>query len=156
MQNEGTASGSALVFMQQDDPGVRAPRPSQSSPGHLAKGIRPLTIISIPHVGPLIDTVSQAALTEAMKSPARLCVGADTDEWFPPEPVATSKRARDTYERTAENLCAGCPVRRECLILALRDEAKQGVARSGIYGGTAPWQREALIRRQRRTQAVAA
>ncbi|MEQ4209627.1 WhiB family transcriptional regulator [Actinopolymorpha sp. B9G3] len=69
------------------------------------------------------------------------------DDWFLPEPPATSPRARASYERTAERLCAACPVRPECLEFALRRESGQRAW--GIWGGLAPWQREPLVRARR-------
>lgn len=79
-----------------------------------------------------------------------VCVGdPDPDAWFPPEPrqsgtdtpgMFAARRAR--YEREARALCHGCPVKAECLSLALweeRDEPPSCV--HGVRGATAPWQR---------------
>lgn len=89
------------------------------------------------------------------------CIGAtDPDAWFPREPphgVESSKavqESREVYEATARQLCGGCPVRAECLELALREEA--GLPRTwlhGIRGGTAPWTRENIIRSRKRRAA---
>jgi hypothetical protein len=70
------------------------------------------------------------------------------DDWFLPEPHATSRRARAAYEREAERLCGPCPVRAECLELALRNEAER--ASWGVWGGLAPWQRNSLVAARRR------
>ncbi|MET8140004.1 WhiB family transcriptional regulator [Sphaerisporangium sp. NPDC005288] len=95
-----------------------------------------------------------------------LCVGTEEpDAWFPREPpeftggsaeALAEKRA--AYEAIALDLCGPCPVRAECLELALREEIV--LPRTwvhGIRGGTAPWQRLNLIRqRQRAAQRKAA
>jgi hypothetical protein len=90
------------------------------------------------------------------------CVGStDPDAWFPPEPAqggnvsaeAVAMRRAD-YENTARSLCGGCSVQAECLELALREESN--LPRTwihGIRGGTAPWQRENLIRYRKRLAA---
>jgi hypothetical protein len=70
------------------------------------------------------------------------------DDWFLPEPQATSTRARASYEREAERLCGPCPVRAECLELALRTEADR--LGWGVWGGLAPWQRRRLVDARRR------
>ena len=79
-----------------------------------------------------------------------LCAGdhEHADDWFLPEPQAPSTRARIAYEREAERLCSSCPVRAECLELALRTEATQPAW--GIWGGLAPWQRTPLVRARQR------
>ncbi|MET9019239.1 WhiB family transcriptional regulator [Actinopolymorpha sp. NPDC004070] len=69
------------------------------------------------------------------------------DEWFLPEPNPGSTKARDAYERRAEELCCGCPVRVECLEFALRRET--GHAAWGVWGGLAPWRREELVQIRR-------
>ncbi|WP_181871511.1 WhiB family transcriptional regulator [Sphaerisporangium album] len=60
--------------------------------------------------------------------------------------------------RRSLDLCGPCPVRAECLELALREEIV--LPRTwvhGIRGGTVPWQRLNLIRqRQRAVQREAA
>jgi Transcription factor WhiB len=71
--------------------------------------------------------------------------GANPDDWFPPEPgsgnhVRSKSRAR--YEARARALCRFCPAGVECLELAIRREGPQ--RGHGIYGGTAPWQRQAI------------
>lgn len=78
-----------------------------------------------------------------------LCAGdpEHADDWFLPEPATTSTGARLAYEREAERLCSPCPVRAECLEVALRNEV--GRPSWGIWGGLAPWQRVLLIRARR-------
>jgi Transcription factor WhiB len=75
-----------------------------------------------------------------------LCAGnpEHADAWFLPEPHEPSSRARSVYEREAERLCSPCPVRAECLELALRTEASRPAW--GIWGGLAPWQRTPVVR----------
>jgi hypothetical protein len=69
--------------------------------------------------------------------------GADPEAWFPDEPApGYQPHARAAYETRALALCRGCPTAIECLELAMR---REGPARGfGIYGGTAPWQRQAI------------
>lgn len=93
---------------------------------------------------------------------AGACVGSSNpDAWFPPEPARSGSEPTDAiaarradYENTARALCADCPMRAECLELALREE--HDLPRTwvhGIRGGTAPWQRARLIVRRRRIAA---
>jgi hypothetical protein len=88
-----------------------------------------------------------------------ICVGSpDPDAWFPPEPTQGGAEHADAvearraaYEQTALNLCGDCPVRAECLTLALHEEDE--LPRSwihGVRGGTAPWQRWQMRRYRRR------
>lgn len=69
----------------------------------------------------------------------------DPDRWFPPEPGPGFPLQRHAYEMRAARLCAGCPVRIECLEYALRVESKPRQTPSGIWGGTAPWQRRQIL-----------
>lgn len=79
----------------------------------------------------------------------------------PPEPARSGSEPTDAiaarradYENVARALCADCPLRAECLELALREE--HDLPRTwvhGIRGGTAPWQRARLIVRRRRIAA---
>ena len=104
-------------------------------------------------------TPSQAADMRRLVIKFGDCVGnSDPDQWFPPEPTkggAESQEAyearRAEYERIAATLCAGCPVRVECLELALHEEAD--LPRSwihGVRGGLAPWRRYQMRRYRRR------
>lgn len=83
------------------------------------------------------------------------------DDWHPHEPQASDTIVRDgvkvdarsAYEETARQLCAGCPLIASCLEQALADEAKYGTHAHGIFGGRAPWERDAMRHSaQRRTQ----
>jgi hypothetical protein len=104
-------------------------------------------------VGDAVTALSSDALRHRVELGD--CSGAQNDDWFPPEPEAKSPAARVRYEATARQLCGGCPVRAECLELALRDEARPYVMPHGIFGGLAPWERKKLNRgRRRRAHAV--
>ena len=62
-----------------------------------------------------------------------LCAQADPDAFFPGKGGPTG---------AAKAVCLACPVRTECLAYALdRDE------RFGVWGGTSPGERHALLRR---------
>ena len=64
--------------------------------------------------------------------------GLDPDDWFPvSEDPATARREA----AAALRLCAVCPVRRQCLELALR---RWPVGQHGIWGGTLPGERRVL------------
>lgn len=61
------------------------------------------------------------------------CVGKDPDAWFPdPSDIRGTENAI--------SVCNGCPVRSQCLELALTAEA-DGAARFGIFGAKTPVQR---------------
>lgn len=59
-----------------------------------------------------------------------LCLGVDTDIWFDPD-----------TEDLAVAICRDCPVRLECLKLALATQTKHGV-----WGGTTARERSAIVR----------
>jgi WhiB family redox-sensing transcriptional regulator len=65
---------------------------------------------------------------------AALCKGVDPDLFFPTQGEPTKE---------AKAVCAGCPVRTECLEYALANSE-----RTGVWGGTSERERRAL-RRQR-------
>ncbi|GAA1796425.1 WhiB family transcriptional regulator [Actinomadura chokoriensis] len=68
------------------------------------------------------------------------CRGADPDAFF----VRPSDRAGVA---AAKRICAGCPVREECLRYAVADEALEG-----IWGGTTDRERTAARLRTRLTR----
>ena len=73
------------------------------------------------------------------------CRGRDPEAWYPG--VGTSAAdVTDTHARAerdhARGLCAGCPVRPQCLELALRIPAGQ----HGIWGATTERDRRAILR----------
>ncbi|WP_216361934.1 WhiB family transcriptional regulator, partial [Pseudonocardia sp. N23] len=73
-----------------------------------------------------------------------LCVQVDPDLFFPETDRGT---AFDRQVTAAKRVCAGCPVRTQCLDYALR------VLPEGIAGGTTPAERNAL-RHQRGLELV--
>jgi hypothetical protein len=91
-----------------------------------------------------------------VQSVRRPCAAGDPRTWFPPEPADpdASRTALAAYARAA---CLGCVVARdECLELALRAETEPGVDAHGVFGATAPWEREVMLRARAATgQAVA-
>ncbi|GAA3096453.1 WhiB family transcriptional regulator [Streptosporangium carneum] len=113
-------------------------------------------------IPPLITAVTAASTPTLSRRVLGVgaCVGsADPDAWFPSEPspnggepteAVMARRAE--YEATARRLCRDCPVRAECLELALREE--YDLPRTwfhGIRGGTAPWKRQSMVYNRRRT-----
>lgn len=83
-----------------------------------------------------------------MEHPGRPCAlpkndppkdqGAKADGWFPGE----------RYEKSATQLCQGCPVQVQCLTYALENDEE-----FGIFGGLTPGQRRTLVRKQERKSA---
>jgi WhiB family redox-sensing transcriptional regulator len=76
----------------------------------------------------------------------------DPDVFFPANTVDSIDKARA--------ICAGCPVRQDCLIDCMRHEGgKAAVSRFGVFAGLSPRQRAALYQRlrdarKRKKQAV--
>jgi WhiB family redox-sensing transcriptional regulator len=69
------------------------------------------------------------------------CRGSEGALFFSPE-VAERKEERTERERLAKRLCAGCPVRDDCLDAAIdRHETY------GIWGGMNELERRAFLRR---------
>lgn len=60
-----------------------------------------------------------------------------------PAPWDTTGDALDDLNRAAIAICVRCPVRSECLELAMRTETGGKQYRSGIFGGRTPAQRAA-------------
>jgi WhiB family redox-sensing transcriptional regulator len=71
--------------------------------------------------------------------------GLSPDNWYPVSILADAARREAA---AAIKVCAGCPVRGDCLELSLRNWA---VGRHGVWGGTVPAEREEL-RARRATQ----
>ncbi|MHB8318061.1 MAG: WhiB family transcriptional regulator [Acidimicrobiales bacterium] len=69
---------------------------------------------------------------------AALCAGMDSDLFFPER--GDSRKIVDT----AKELCAGCPVRSECLELGMEEKF-------GVWGGTTEQERRKLRRGVRAT-----
>jgi WhiB family redox-sensing transcriptional regulator len=74
---------------------------------------------------------------------------ADIDDWFP------SRGDGRNYYARARAICAGCPVRAECLAdaLAYEQHTRSGEV-AGMFGALSPQQRVQL-RRERRDRTVA-
>lgn len=114
---------------------------------------------SISQFSPHVDLNAAAALSDATLRQRIAEYGdcldsPDPDEWFPAEP--RPEEARAAYEQDARELCADCPVIAECLERALRIESIPYVLPHGIFGGTAPWTRQAINRnRMRRAHRAA-
>lgn len=73
------------------------------------------------------------------------CRGMDPEMWFP-----DAGQQHTTRSQAARAVCARCPVRRECLAVAL---AVPGYRDHGIWGGTLVAQRHEL-RKQARQLAL--
>ncbi|MEV0733427.1 WhiB family transcriptional regulator [Polymorphospora sp. NPDC050346] len=82
-------------------------------------------------------------------SKARYQVNSEADPWFPP--IETGGRA----VILAREACKGCPVKAECLELALRQEQHHGDV-WGIRGGLAAGERRQIIRSRRLVASVQA
>ena len=78
---------------------------------------------------------------------AGACLSADPDLFFPISSAGPGAR----QIAQAKVICAGCPVRRECLDFALAHDQVYG-----IWGGTTPDDRQRARRRKRRAAAAAA
>lgn len=92
-----------------------------------------------------VTALPAAELERLVHAAQRPCVAPDAtpEDWFPAEPGSGYQpRARVLYESRALALCRDCPVALECLELTL---LREGPARGyGIFGATAPWQRQAI------------
>jgi hypothetical protein len=106
---------------------------------------------SISHFPPETASLTSPQLS-AIVSEFGQCSGANDDRWYPDVEPA-DERGRAEYESYARKVCAGCLVRSECLDLALRVKSRYGVRAHGIWGGTAPWRRERMLRNSRRRAA---
>jgi WhiB family transcriptional regulator, redox-sensing transcriptional regulator len=78
---------------------------------------------------------------------AASCLLADPDLFFPISAAGPSER----QIAQAKKICAGCPVRQECLEFALSNDQSYG-----IWGGMTPEDRQRDRRRKRRAAAAAA
>ncbi|MDQ2876523.1 MAG: WhiB family transcriptional regulator [Actinomycetota bacterium] len=95
--------------------------------------------------GPALSLFDEMTTPDGTWQDSAACAGADPDAWFPAKghPTAYAKR-----------VCAGCPVRPECLDYALDFERGMGrETRHGVWGGLAPDQRWAADRAARKTAA---
>lgn len=71
---------------------------------------------------------------------AGACLTADPDLFFP---VAVGAFASSQVAR-AQRICAGCPVKQQCLDFAMRTREP-----TGIWGGTTPEERIRVLRSRR-------
>lgn len=69
-----------------------------------------------------------------------VCIGAPHDAFFPPDRKFTSK----TWQ-TARTYCDRCPVRAQCLAIALEVDVSED--RWGMFGGMTPSERRAHRRK---------
>ncbi|MFF0426888.1 WhiB family transcriptional regulator [Streptomyces sp. NPDC004520] len=77
------------------------------------------------------------------------CAGTPWEVFFPIRGDAKGRKA-------AQAVCAGCPVREECLAEALAEEGGLGTnSRYGIRGGKTPTGRHALYARAAKAQRAA-
>jgi WhiB family transcriptional regulator, redox-sensing transcriptional regulator len=67
------------------------------------------------------------------------CLGAEPDVFFP-----TARRHTTHTWKAARDYCDRCPVRRQCLDLAMRQQAAED--RWGMFGGTTPSERRRMRR----------
>lgn len=80
------------------------------------------------------------------------CQGVSRTVFFPKSTAGLS--ARNAYQAVAEAWCAKCPVRQQCLELAMDAEGSSG-ARYDLFGGLSPSQRAALyLQRTNQTDAA--
>lgn len=82
------------------------------------------------------------------------CASVDAELFFPGKDDEEKSAATAAAWAVARSVCTECPVRRECLDMAMAYETGFGFAsRHGMYGGLTPRQRWTLdenIRRERR------
>lgn len=86
-----------------------------------------------------------------------LCVGANTEHWFPEiidedgvewlddGTIYEAFGPTDEYYDRARDICEQCPIREECLARAMEDKE-----RYGMWGGLTPLERRRIERRERR------
>lgn len=83
-------------------------------------------------------------MTRALQPPEWMdgapCTQADPEAWFPESGADTTRHAM--------RVCAGCPVRSECLEYALENDLTVG-----IWGGTSAAERRRIRARRRRAAA---
>ncbi len=103
--------------------------------------------------GPAVRAMSTSVLSHRAGLAGK-CSDAGDDRAFPEPPRGGWTPSREA--EYARRLCDGCTVTGECLELALRFEDRPGRYRSfGVWGGTTPRERQAMIRARRVAAAVA-
>ena len=76
--------------------------------------------------------------------------GLNPEDWYPVSATAAAARREAAV---AIAVCAACPVRDECLELALRNWT---IGQFGVWGGTVPTEREKIRRSVRPADALRA
>ncbi|WP_447006641.1 WhiB family transcriptional regulator [Saccharothrix isguenensis] len=100
--------------------------------------------------------MDESALKKLKSWPDRSCQGTDLELWFGPSndlprELRETKGEAAFRMRTAKAVCAGCPIKVECL----ESELARGIYdQHGVRGGKTAHERQQLIR-ERRDQAVA-
>ena len=89
---------------------------------------------------PVMSTKELARLV----AQAGKCSGSGGDQAFPEVPVGGCSPSQEA--ENARAFCAGCTVMGECLQFALRTEKPGRYQSFGVWGGTTPRQRQAMIR----------
>lgn len=74
------------------------------------------------------------------------CAGMPTDLFFTPEGSTGGSAAQVRRVAAAKAVCAGCPVRAECLAFALEHESGGVLYRAGVWGGLTETERARLVR----------
>lgn len=77
------------------------------------------------------------------------CVEGNAEDWF--APLGSSEPGNEGISLTAkraQRVCETCPVRRQCLEVAMKNETTQRY-RWGIWGGLTPNQRHELAKKRR-------
>lgn len=95
---------------------------------------------------PVYDELIPTFLLEAEIPPA--CAEANPDDFFAVDDFDLSSNGHKApvyyaNEKAAKAVCAGCPLKTECLIFALK------TGQQGIWGGTTENERKSLRRKMR-------
>lgn len=139
------------------DNGTREPAPSSGSGAH----IKPVEWTRTEHQLTSHESFAPEALVlrgdlAIVGGEGRTMQLAKPAEWTTPDmpcvqrvPTGNQKDPYDTNDRrVAKLLCAGCPVRQECLDDAMADEEGLGArSRYLVRGGLTPWGRAELASR---------
>jgi len=76
------------------------------------------------------------------------CIGTDTDTFFPQHESSITKYSEQVQDGVvALRICQRCPVIAECFAYAM---AESSSVYAGIYGGTMPYERQELAKKQGR------
>jgi WhiB family redox-sensing transcriptional regulator len=75
----------------------------------------------------------------------RACADTPVEVFFDATEV-TSKTERDEAVKVAKAICRSCPVRRDCLEQAMKEEGSAAAGRYGVRGYLTPQERRKLYR----------